>query len=114
VSQLQSRHKSKARSIAKYFLDMQKIAQKTYSILNENSIALFVIGNTEYKNIKIDNVRHLAESLLDADYAEISVSKRKIINKILTPYRDKVGRFTSNSNGRKIYNEEFILIGRKQ
>jgi hypothetical protein len=114
VSQLQSEHKSKARSVAKYFLDMQKIAQKTYSSLNEKGIAFFVIGNTEYKNIKIDNIRHLSESLKDAGYAEISVSKRKISNKILTPYRDKIGRFTSNSTGRKIYSEEFILIGRKQ
>jgi methylase of polypeptide subunit release factors len=114
VSQLKLQKRSKARSVAKYFLDMQKAIRKTYSILNDNAIALFVIGNTEYKGVKIENARHLAEALVDAGYKEIVVTKRKISKKILTPYRDKIGRFTSNSSGRKVYNEEFILIGRKK
>lgn len=78
-------HKSKARSVAKYYLDMQIVAKKAHSILNNKGVALFVIGNTEYKNVKIDNAKHLAESLLDAGLEELSVTKRKISNKILTP-----------------------------
>jgi DNA modification methylase len=113
VHQLLENENDKARSVAKYFLDMQKVIKKTYTILNKNGMALFIIGNTEYKNVKIDNVRHLAESMFDAGYREVSVSKRKISQKILTPYRDKKRKFTTDANGRKVYNEEFIICGRK-
>ncbi len=113
VNLLIDQHKSKARGVAKYFLDMQNVAQKAYSILNDNGKALFVIGNTEYKNVRIDNAKHLSESLLDAGFSSVSVTKRKISNKILTPYRDKLGKFTTNASGRKVYSEEFIIIGRK-
>ena len=114
VTLLLDQHKLKARSVAKYFLDMQQVAQKSFSILNENGAALFVIGNTEYKNVRIDNAKHLSEALFNAGFTEVSVTKRKISNKILTPYRDKWGKFTSNANGRKVYSEEFIIIGRKR
>jgi len=113
VTLLLDQHKTKSRSVAKYFLDMQQVAKKSYSILNDNGMALFVIGNTEYKNVRIDNAKHLAEALFESGFREISVTKRKISNKILTPYRDKRGKFTSNSTGRKVYSEEFIIIGRK-
>ena len=82
-------------------------------MLSQNGMALFVIGNTEYKGIKIENAEHLIESLYASGFKEVSVTKRKITNKILTPYRDKTGRFTSNKSGRKIYSEEFIVIGKK-
>jgi methylase of polypeptide subunit release factors len=106
-------HKSKARSIAKYFLDMQLVAKACYAMLSDGGIALFVIGNTEYKGVRIDNARHLAESLQNSGFSKLSVTKRKIAKKILTPYRSALGRFTTDSHGRKVYNEEFILIGRK-
>jgi len=113
VTLLLDQHKSKARSVAKYFLDMQRVAKKAFEILSDDGSALFVIGNTEYKNVRVDNAKHLSESLLDAGFAEVCVTKRKISRKILTPYRDKLGKFTSDSNGRKVYSEEFIVIGRK-
>jgi methylase of polypeptide subunit release factors len=105
--------KSKARDVAKYFLDMQQVAHLTFTMLNDCGIALFVIGNTEYKGIKIDNVRHLSESLQTSGFSGIRVTKRRISNKYLTPYRDSKGRFTRDSESRKIYSEEFILIGEK-
>jgi methylase of polypeptide subunit release factors len=113
VRKLEKGQKEIVRSVSKYFFDIQKTAIKTQKLLNKNGLAFFVIGNTEYKNIKIDNARHLAESLQDANYSEIYVTKRKISNKMLTPYRDKQGRFTSNSKGRKVYHEEYIIVGRK-
>lgn len=113
VSMLLDQHKSKARSVAKYFLDMQKVAEKTYEMLGKHGLALFVIGNTEYKGVRIDNAKHLAESLMDAGFRDVQATKRKISKKILTPYRDKWGKFSSDSSGRKVYSEEFILIGRK-
>lgn len=113
VFRLLDQHKPKARSVAKYFLDMQQVAAVCHSMLNNGGMALFVIGNTEYKGVKIDNACHLAESLISSGFAEVFVTKRKISKKILTPYRDKRGRFTANDVGRKVYGEEFILIGRK-
>jgi DNA modification methylase len=113
VFRLLSQDKSKASSVAKYFLDMQQVAEACLNMLSENGMALFVIGNTEYKGVRIDNARHLTESLLDSGFTEVSVTKRKIISKTLTPYRDYLGRFTTDKNSRKVYGEEFILIGRK-
>lgn len=113
VKKMQSVDKSKAKSVAKYYLDMQQVAKKTYNLLNEKGYALFVIGNTEYKKVRIDNALHLSQSLLDAGFSELQITKRKISNKILTPYRDANGKFSSDSTGRKIYSEEFIVIGKK-
>lgn len=113
VTRLLDQYKSKASSVAKYFLDMQVVAQKAHDMLNVSGMALFVIGNTEYKSVRINNAKHLAESLKNAGFSEVLATKRKISNKILTPYRNEKGNFTTNANGRKIYNEEFILIGRK-
>ena len=92
---------------------MQAVSNRAYEMLNEGGMALFVIGNTEYKGIRVDNAKHLSESLKDAGFSEVFATKRKISRKILTPYRDKWGKFTTNSSGRKVYSEEFIVIGRK-
>ncbi|MDC9701670.1 MAG: class I SAM-dependent methyltransferase [Alphaproteobacteria bacterium] len=113
VFNLLDRDKSKAKSVAKYFLDIQKTTQECHSMLSENGMALFVIGNTEYKGIRMDNARHLAESLFDCGFKDVLVTKRKITGKILTPYRTENGCFTSNKSGKKIYSEEFIIVGKK-
>jgi len=113
VFRLLSQYKSKARAVAKYFLDMQNVAKACFSMLSDNGIALFVIGNTEYKGVRIDNAHHLSESLQNSGFSQVLITKRKITKKILTPYRDRLGRFTTDSESRKVYNEEFILIGRK-
>ena len=114
VNKMQEVDKAKAKSVAKYYLDMQRVAKKSYDLLNEKGYALFVIGNTEYKNVRIDNAKHLSQSLFDAGFRELQITKRKISNKILTPYRDSNGKFSSDSSGRKIYSEEFIVIGTKE
>ena len=75
-------------------------------------MALMVIGNTEYKGVHIDNVKHLVESMYNSGFSKVYVTKRKITGKILTPYRDEVGRFSSSPDKRKIYSEEFIVVGR--
>ena len=113
VKEMQLVDKLKAKSVAKYYLDMQEVAKKAFNSLNNKGYALFVIGNTEYKTIRIDNALHLSQSLLNAGFKEIQITKRKISNKILTPYRDTNGKFSSDSSGRKVYSEEFIVIGKK-
>lgn len=114
VSLLLDQHKSKAHSVTKYFLDMQAVTNKAYDMLSNKGLALFVIGNTEYKGVRIDNAKHLSESLINTGFSKVFTTKRKISKKILTPYRDSVGKFSSDSTGRKVYNEEFIIIGRKE
>jgi hypothetical protein len=105
--------KPKAKSVEKYYIEMQRIADVSYNMLRENGACLFVIGNTEYKGVHINNAQHLACSLFESGFTRVYATKRKITGKILTPYRDDQGKFTSNSTGKKIYSEEFILIGRR-
>lgn len=114
VFRLLERDKCKAESVAKYYLDMQEVVSKCYGMLADGGMALFVIGNTEYKGIRIENAQHLAESLIHSGFNHVFITKRKISGKILTPYRDEYGKFTTNENSRKVYGEEFILIGRKK
>ena len=113
IFRLYNQDKRKAKSAAKYFVDMQKTIMKSYQMLNSSGIALFVIGNTEYKGVKINNAKHLVESMINTGFTNIEITKRKISNKILTPYRDKNGKFTTDKNSRKVYAEEFIVIGKK-
>lgn len=113
VFNLYDKEKRKAKLVAKYFVDMQKSIKKCYSMINQNGLALFVIGNTEYKNVKINNAKHLVESMIDNGFREVEISRRKISNKILSPYRDENGKFTNDKNSRQVYAEEFIVIGKK-
>lgn len=105
--------KAKIRSIARYYIDMQKAAEQCYKMLNLGGMALFIIGDTEYKGTQIHNSKQLVESLIRSGFGEVTISKRKITNKILSPYRDENGKFTNNKDDREIYHEEFVIIGRK-
>ncbi|MDB6060060.1 MAG: methylase family protein [Verrucomicrobiaceae bacterium] len=113
VFSLFDRDRAIAKSTAKYFLDMQQVTKRCYKFLKPKGLALFVIGNTEYKSIRIDNAAHLSESLLGSGFSKVRVAKRRITNKILTPYRTEQGRFTRSDTGRHVYGEEFILIASK-
>ena len=111
VKELTSKSKDRAQDVARYFIDMQKVTDVAYDMLETPGMAIFVIGNTEYKGIRIDNARHLAESMNWSGFREIRISKRKISNKQLTPFRNSKGRFTTDANSRNVYAEEFILVG---
>ncbi len=107
------RDKCIARSTANYFLDMQAVSGLCFALLRRGGLALFVIGNTKYKGVRIDNAAHLAESLLLGGFSTVRVTKRRMSGKILTPYRDTIGQFSRSSGGRHVYGEEFILIAAK-
>jgi methylase of polypeptide subunit release factors len=113
VFSLYNEDKYQARAIAKYYLDMQEVTKKVSGMLAPHGMVVFVIGDTEYKGIRIENAKHLVESLNSNGFRNVLVTKRKISNKILTPYRDSIGRFTTNSESRKVYSDEFIVVGRK-
>ena len=56
---------------------MQEVARKSYKMLNNGGMALFVIGNTKYKGILIDNAKHISEALSNSGFTEILVTKKK-------------------------------------
>lgn len=113
VKMLSKVDKGKSKSVAKYFYDLDKTVEKTYSLLYENGHVAFVIGNTSYKGVYIDNAKVLIESIMNKGFKNIEVTKRKISSKILTPYRDKTGKFSNNKKGEKVYSHEFIIIANK-
>lgn len=106
--------KSRITSIERYYSNMQETVKKCYKMLHSDGMALFVIGDTEYKGTKVENSRHLSESLIANGFSEVKIVKRKISNKLLTPYRDSSGKFSSDKSNRTIYHEEFVIIGRKK
>jgi hypothetical protein len=105
--------KAIARAAANYFLDMQAVSARCYDLLSNKGMALFVIGNTEYKGVRVDNAAHLAESLLRGGFSRVRAAKRKMSGKILTPYRSATGKFSRSGDGRQVYGEEFVLIATK-
>ena len=103
---------SKARSVARYYLDMQKVVVRCKKMLNEGGMVFFVVGDTEYKGVKIMNSEHLVQSLQESGFFDIKIGKRRISKKMLTPYRDETGKFSSDKTQRTIYHEELIISGR--
>ena len=111
---LADRDERKARSVARYFFDMNRVVKKCSKMLNENGMAVFVIGNTMYQGITIDNRQHVTLCMASAGFQRIETVSRKVSWKIMTPYRDARGRFTRDSTKRKVYAEEFVVIGRRR
>jgi methylase of polypeptide subunit release factors len=104
---------AKTKAVVRYFLDMQSAVQKSYEILNENGMVFFVIGDTEYRGVRIENSAHLMDTMQTTGFMDIKVGKRTISRKTLTPYRDAKGKFSTDGSGKLIYHEEFVISGRK-
>ena len=104
---------SKLKSVARYYMDMELALKKCYKNLNNNGMIFFVVGDTEYKSVKIENSKHLVKALYEIGFKDVKIARRKISNKLLTPYRDNNGKFTSDKTKRTIYYEEFLISGRK-
>lgn len=104
---------TKAKSVAKYFLDMETTADKTFSLVNPGGLAVFVIGNTKYNGVYIDNAKYLTKCLIDKGFTDIDIYKRRISSKTLSPYRNKNGKFSNDKRKRKVYSYEFVIISKK-
>lgn len=107
-----SKATAKVRSVARYYIDIQRAIHNCTNMLNNGGMAFFVVGDTEYKGVKIKNSEHLVQCLRNEGFTDIKAAKRRISNKLLTPYRDERGRFSSDKTKRTIYHEEFIISGR--
>lgn len=106
--------RSKVKSIAKYYLDMQEVVKKCSLMLNDNGMVFFVIGDTEYKGVKVLNSKHLLEALHIEKFTDIKIGKRTISKGICVPFRDNKGRFSKDKFQKQIYHEEFIISGRSR
>ena len=104
---------SHAASIARYFLDLDKAVRRCWTALEPEGMAVFVIGNTQYKSVKVDNAEHLETCMIRAGFKKVQAISRRVSLKTMTPYRDVLGRFTRDASQRKVYAGEFVLIGRK-
>lgn len=107
-----SKATAKVRSVARYYIDIQRAIYNCTNMLNNGGMVFFVVGDTEYKGVKIKNSEHLVQCLRNEGFKDIKAAKRRISNKLLTPYRDECGRFSSDKTQRTIYHEEFIISGR--
>lgn len=105
-----------SRSIARYFLDMNSAFYEMHRILKSGSKAVIIIGNTELHGVPILNAEVATELLHNIGFKTISLVKREVSNKMITPWRDKAtGKFTGKSNRHKkrVYVHEFVLIMEK-
>jgi methylase of polypeptide subunit release factors len=99
-----------SRAVARYYLDMQKIAEQCRRLLRPRGLAAFVIGNTTYRGVRIDNASHLAEALLRAGFSRLVAVRRQLANKAHTPFRDPSGRLSRTPVIDHVYADEFVLV----
>lgn len=100
-------------AISRYYAQMDQVIYVCSKLLKPKGICVFVIGDTEYKGVRVENAKSLAESMVRNGLVVQEISKRKIANKFLPSHRDENGKFSSNKNDRQIYSQEYIVIGRK-
>ena len=104
---------AKTKAIARYYSEMEQVVKKSTRMINSNGMALFVIGNSELKGVKLLNSNHLIESMYQSGFVDIKIAKRKIEKCLCIPYRDKKGKFTTQKSSKnEIYHEEYIISGR--
>jgi hypothetical protein len=102
-----------AAAVARYFSDMQRVAQNCFDILRVGGLAFFVIGNSRHRGVHLDNASHLVESLIAAGFKSVEVGKRPILNKRNTPYRSADGRLSKAPHAEPIYSHEYVLVAEK-
>lgn len=105
-----------AKSVSKYFSDMQKSFIEIFRVLKPGKKACIIIGNTALKGVEIKNAEVATEQMQNAGFVIKQVIKRELSNKMITPWRDRInGRFTSTDNSQKtrVYEHEFIIVAKK-
>ncbi|WP_179345006.1 DNA methyltransferase [Winogradskyella ursingii] len=116
IDDLKDKHLRTAKEVANYFNDMYEVSNEMYRILKDGGKTFVVIGNTTFKNVKIQSAEIFAELLVISGFKIEDVIKRSIPNKLIPTIRDKdSGKFTTkaNKNSKEIYPEEYIIIAKK-
>ena len=86
---MQAEDPGHASSIARYFVDLDKAVRRCWDVLEAGGVAVFVIGNTQYKGVKVDNAEHLETSMGRARFKRVRAIPRRVSLKIMTPYRTR-------------------------
>lgn len=106
--------KSKMIPVARYYDEMQKMINKCYGLLSDGGMSVYVIGDSEIGGVKLCNAKHLVESMIEEGFTDVKISKRVVSKGICVPYRNSKGQFTNDKETEnKVYNEEYIISGRK-
>ena len=115
VKHLYKKDKSLSRQIGKYYSDMFFVFKEMHRVLRKNGGVCIIIGDTQYKKIKVRNVEVFIDLLNNIGFKTEKIIKRKLSSKTFTPYRDNEGKFTNACNGEKkrVYQYEYILIAKK-
>lgn len=116
LEKLNKKDKTLTRHVSNYYVDLAKCYKEMYRVLKPNRYLCLIIGNTEYKNVKISNAEISIELLKNLGFKVKKLIKRKLSSKIFTPYRNKRnGRFTSpkDKDKKRVYQYEYILIIKK-
>lgn len=104
-------------AINSYFVDMNHVYSEMYRVLRKGKRACIVIGDTELRGVQIPNAEVAIHQMRKVGFVLEKKIQRPVPGRVLAPYRDKHnGRFTSagNSEAKKIYSHEYILILRKK
>lgn len=114
IKDLSKKDKTLSNQVNKYYSDLNLAYREMYRVLKKNGRACIIIGNTQYKNVKVKNMQVSMEILKNVGFGIEKVIKRKLSSKTFTPYRNSSGKFTNRSKGeRRIYQYEYLIISRK-
>ena len=116
VSSLLQADQSLAKSVANYFLDMQKAFRQMYNDLKPGGVVGIILGNTTLRGIEVRNAEAAYQQMSAIGFQNVDVIKRQLSKKMAAPYRDMTsGKFTSphNPNNHRIYEYEYIITMRK-
>jgi DNA modification methylase len=114
VIDLEKYDKGLAKQIANYIVDLNLSFREMKRVLKHGKSACIIIGDTEYRGVRIRNTEISTELLNNMGFRIKKVIKRRISSKNFTPYRDPNGKFSNDKNGkmRKIYKYEYIVIAK--
>ena len=116
IADLVKSDKSLAIDVANYFSDMNKVFKEIHRILKKGGKVCLIIGNTNLKGVEILNAEVAAEQMIGLGFNKIDFIKREVLNKMITPWRDKeTGKFTDLNNPAKkrVYQFEYVLVMEK-
>jgi len=116
INDLSKKDDRAAKEVANYFNDMEDVGKEMYRIVKKNGHICIVIGNTTFKDVKINSAEVFFDILKSVGFKKERVIKRSIPNKLMPTIRDKkTGKFAKkeNENSKLVYPEEYILILKK-
>lgn len=102
----------KSRDVKNYFADMLESFSEMKRVLKKGGRACIVIGNTEFRGVKISNAEVFQEQFENIGFKTVNVIHREIPSKMLPSTRDtETGQFVkvTDKNLKLAYSTEYIL-----